>query len=146
MNQPKTNFLPQEILKACLMLGIKPEDLSEENVRTAWKRQVSQMAKIGDLESATHLRSNKNALISWLRDKRLWFNPSRADQVNHLNCGRRPDFPDWPNSSSDVPRHPWPTPGSGNVALPKPDLNYLQSSANLLNLAFRECYVPSHSC
>ena len=121
MNQPKTNFLPQEILKACLMLGIKPEDLSEVNIRVAWKRQVSQMAKIGDLESATQLRYKKDALISWLRSKRLWFNPSRADQVNNFNCGQWPDFPDWLNSSSGVPLNPLPTPGSGNVALPEPE-------------------------
>jgi hypothetical protein len=119
MSQPKTNNLPEEILKACLMLGIKPEELNDENIRAAWKRQVSAMARIGDLESATHLRNAKDTLISWLRNKHLWFTPPKP-RVSNRNGVYWRRFPDGPSAGSGVTRRPLPTLGTGGIAVPEP--------------------------
>jgi hypothetical protein len=124
MNAPKANSLPEEILKACLTLGIDPQDLQDDVIRAAWKRQVSAMARIGDFESATHLRSIKDTLINWIRSNRFWFTPPRAINLDATNLGGNwPPLPEGPDAASGVPRRPHPTLGSGDIAMPEPGLD-----------------------
>jgi hypothetical protein len=62
--------VPADIRKACLLLGIRPEDLSPELVQDSWKRQIAAPGvhpdQGGDTESAIYLNTAKDALLHWL--------------------------------------------------------------------------------
>jgi hypothetical protein len=120
MHRPQSQTLPPKILKACLILGIEPEDFNEPLIRIAWKRQVSAMARIGDTESPSYLKMAKDTLIGWLRSKNV---PS-GEIHGHSGCKgwQGPPPPRDPDQPSGVPRRPLPTLGAGQLALPEPDL------------------------
>jgi hypothetical protein len=67
---PVSRMVPPEIRKACLILGIKSDEITRENVNKAWK---SEMAKPGvhpdtggDTEIAIYINNAKESLMKWL--------------------------------------------------------------------------------
>jgi hypothetical protein len=67
---PVSRMVPPEIRKACLILGIKSDEITRENVNRAWK---SEMAKPGvhpdtggDTEIAIYINNAKESLMKWL--------------------------------------------------------------------------------
>lgn len=65
---------PPEIRKASLILGIRPEDLTIDDIDTAWKYQRSELQKtgihpdLGDFEDVCYvLNSARETLLAWLR-------------------------------------------------------------------------------
>jgi hypothetical protein len=68
---PKT--VPPEIRKACLLLGVRPEEITKEMVIEAWKRQIASPGVHpdlgGDTESAIYLNTAKDTLIRWLEEQ-----------------------------------------------------------------------------
>jgi hypothetical protein len=63
--------LPPEIRKACMLLGLRQEELTEHAIREAWKKQITQVhpdLEGGDHESAIYLNSAKEQLLKWLSD------------------------------------------------------------------------------
>jgi hypothetical protein len=122
MQQLKSNTLPPEIRNACLILGIAPEQLEEKHIRTTWKQQVTDKARIGDSESGRCLNGAKDTLIYWLRSKRIWCTPAQENEgSDDACCGEwRPPGPADPDNSSGVPRRPFPPFGVGEIALPEP--------------------------
>ncbi len=65
---PRT--VPPDIRKACMLLGIKPEDLSRPHVFDAWKREMSKPGVHpdtgGDTEMAMYLNNAKDTLVRYL--------------------------------------------------------------------------------
>jgi len=59
-----------DIRKACLVLGLRPEELSHETVHRAWKREISRDGmhpdQGGDTEIAVYLNTAKDTLYHWL--------------------------------------------------------------------------------
>jgi hypothetical protein len=122
--QLKANTLPPEVSNACLILGIKPGELEEHLIRTTWKQQAIDKARIGDSESARCLNGAKDTLINWLRSKRIWCTPA---SVNEASAEDRPYHGEWPppgptdpDNPAGVPRRPFPIVGAGEIALPEP--------------------------
>ncbi|MBN9395891.1 MAG: hypothetical protein J0H83_11660 [Candidatus Melainabacteria bacterium] len=68
---PAPKALPPEIRKACMLLGLRQEELTEKNIREAWKAQITQVhpdREGGDHESAIYLNIAKEQLLKWLED------------------------------------------------------------------------------
>lgn len=59
---------PPEIRKACMILGIRPEDLTKESVNREWKKQITSVHPDlgGDTDSAVFLNTAKDTLLRWL--------------------------------------------------------------------------------
>jgi hypothetical protein len=62
--------VPADIRKACLLLGVRPEELTPELVQDSWKRQIATPGvhpdQGGDTESAIYLNTAKDSLLHWL--------------------------------------------------------------------------------
>jgi hypothetical protein len=62
--------VPAEIRKACLLLGVRPEEITREMIQDAWKRQIASPGvhpdQGGDTESAIYLNTAKDTLLRWL--------------------------------------------------------------------------------
>lgn len=67
---PIVRNLPPEIRRSCLILGIRPEDMSIEAVQVAWKKQIVHEGVHpdlgGDTESAIYLNTAKDTLLRFL--------------------------------------------------------------------------------
>lgn len=64
-----SKHIPAEIRKSCMILGIRPEDLTKELVNKEWKRQITSVhpdLKGGDTESSIYLNTAKDTLLRWL--------------------------------------------------------------------------------
>lgn len=65
--------IPPEIRKACMILGVRQEDMTIESVTEAWKRQISSPGvhpdQGGDTESAIYLNTAKDTIVRWLYDQ-----------------------------------------------------------------------------
>lgn len=64
--------VPPDIRKACLLLGLKPEELNRQNVFNAWKREMAKPGVHpdtgGDTEMATYLNTAKDRLVRFLEE------------------------------------------------------------------------------
>lgn len=62
--------IPPEIRKACMILGLKPEDATQKSVIEAWKKQIASPGVHpdlgGDTEAAVYLNTAKDQLVRWL--------------------------------------------------------------------------------
>jgi len=62
--------LPPEIRKACMLLGVRADDLTLDSVLTAWKKQITAPGvspdQGGDRESAIFINTAKDTLVRWL--------------------------------------------------------------------------------
>ncbi len=71
---PKRDFVvrqvPPDIRKACLVLGLRPEDLTREIVHKAWKKEIANPGTHpdvgGDTEIAVYINTAKDTLMRWL--------------------------------------------------------------------------------
>ena len=65
--------VPPEIRKACLILGIRPEEVTDEIIFQMWRRQITSPGVHpdlgGDTESAIFLNTAKDTLLGWLEEK-----------------------------------------------------------------------------
>lgn len=65
--------VPPEIRKACMLLGVRPEEMTIESVTDAWKRQITSPGvhpdQGGDTESAIYLNTAKDTVLRWLYDQ-----------------------------------------------------------------------------
>lgn len=65
--------VPPEIRKACMLLGVRPEEMTIESVTEAWKRQITSPGvhpdQGGDTESAIYLNTAKDTVLRWLYDQ-----------------------------------------------------------------------------
>jgi len=65
--------VPPEIRKACMLLGVRPEEMTIESVTDAWKKQITQPGvhpdQGGDTESAIYLNTAKDTVLRWLYDQ-----------------------------------------------------------------------------
>jgi hypothetical protein len=65
-----TRVIPPEIRKACLMLGVRPDEITAATVTASWKQIMSSPGVHpdlgGDTESAIYLNTAKDTLIRWL--------------------------------------------------------------------------------
>lgn len=72
--QPAPGFVvrnvPPEIRKACMILGVRPEEMTKQSVIEAWKRQIATDGVHpdlgGDTEAAIYLNTAKDTLVRWL--------------------------------------------------------------------------------
>lgn len=62
--------VPPEIRKACMILGVRPEELTVRIVMEAWKREIASPGVHpdlgGDTETAIYLNTAKDELIRWV--------------------------------------------------------------------------------
>jgi hypothetical protein len=62
--------MPPDVRKACLMLGIRQEDLTVALVHESWKREITKPGTHpdhgGDTEMAMYLNTAKDVLLRWL--------------------------------------------------------------------------------
>ncbi len=62
--------VPPDIRKACLVLGLRPEELTFERVHAAWKKEITNPGSHpdigGDTEIAVYLNTAKDQLYNWL--------------------------------------------------------------------------------
>jgi hypothetical protein len=67
-NTPYVKVIPPDIRKACLILGVRQEDLTTAAVVEAWKRQIVDVHpdKGGDTETAIILNTAKDSLVHWI--------------------------------------------------------------------------------
>ena len=104
------NKPPAEIRRACLILGLLPEELTAQAVVRAWKEQIAapgvHPTDGGDTEAAIYLNTAKDTLIGWIEGD----SGSNADEDGD------------PHQPSGVPRRPLPRTGSAAVAFPLPKL------------------------
>jgi hypothetical protein len=65
--------VPPEIRKACLILGVRPEDIAVAVVLDAWKKQIAAPGVHpdlgGDTESAIYLNTAKDTLVRWIESQ-----------------------------------------------------------------------------
>lgn len=65
--------VPPEIRKACMLLGVRPEEMTIESVTDAWKKQITSPGvhpdQGGDTESAIYLNTAKDTILRWLYDQ-----------------------------------------------------------------------------
>ncbi len=65
-----TNLIPAEIRKACIILGIDPNNITKEVVMSAWKKELTQGSLHpdlgGDTDSAKFLNTAKDALLQYI--------------------------------------------------------------------------------
>ncbi len=68
-----TRGVPPEIRKACMILGVRPEDLTLKEVNEKWKAQLTAPGvhpdQGGDTESAIYLNTAKDTLVKWINDQ-----------------------------------------------------------------------------
>jgi hypothetical protein len=73
--EPKANNfvvrqIPPEIRRACLILGLRPEELTSAGVIDAWKKQIAAPGVHpdhgGDTEAAIYLNTAKDTLVRWI--------------------------------------------------------------------------------
>lgn len=61
--------VPPDIRKSCLVLGIRPEELSRQAINDAWKREITRPGthpdQGGDGEIAVYLNTAKDVLLRW---------------------------------------------------------------------------------
>ncbi len=61
--------VPPDIRKSCLVLGIRPEELSRQAINDAWKREITRPGthpdQGGDSEIAVYLNTAKDVLLRW---------------------------------------------------------------------------------
>jgi hypothetical protein len=98
--------LPPEIRKACMLLGVRVDELTLASVLKAWKQQITAPGvhpeQGGDRESAIYINSAKDTLVRWLEG---------------YPGGAGPDSFD-PRLPSGNPRKPKPDGGSNIIAFP----------------------------
>ncbi len=98
--------LPPEIRKACMLLGVRTDDLTVDSVLTAWKKQIAAPGvhpeQGGDNEAAIYLNTAKDTLIRWLEG-----DPG----------GNEPDNDD-PRYPTGKPRKPKPECSGNHVMFP----------------------------
>ncbi|MFA6210458.1 MAG: hypothetical protein WCT03_25615 [Candidatus Obscuribacterales bacterium] len=60
--------IPPEIRRACLILGLRAEDVTTETVMHTWERKLLLDSEIedGDDDSAWFMNAAKDALVIWL--------------------------------------------------------------------------------
>jgi hypothetical protein len=60
--------VPPEIRRACLMLGLKAEELTTEQVIRTWERKLLQEDAANEIDSDTawFMNAAKDALVIWL--------------------------------------------------------------------------------
>lgn len=67
---PAPRVVPPEIRKACMILGVRPEEITVKIVVDAWKREMSQPGVHpdtgGDTETAIYLNNAKVELVKWI--------------------------------------------------------------------------------
>jgi hypothetical protein len=65
---PFVKAIPPEIRKACLILGVRSEDMTTAMVVEAWKKQIVDVHpdKGGDTETAIILNTAKDTLVHWI--------------------------------------------------------------------------------
>ncbi len=67
---PVSRMVPPEIRKACLILGIKSDEITRENVNRAWKMEMAKPGVHpdtgGDTEIAIYINNAKESLMKWL--------------------------------------------------------------------------------
>ncbi|MBS1992188.1 MAG: hypothetical protein JSS83_16815 [Cyanobacteria bacterium SZAS LIN-3] len=65
--------VPPEIRKACMILGVRPEELTVKEVHEKWKAQIAAPGahpdQGGDTESAIYLNTAKDTLVKWINDQ-----------------------------------------------------------------------------
>jgi hypothetical protein len=63
-----SKHIPQEIRKNCMLLGLRPEELTKETVLKEWKKQITAVHPDlgGDTESSIVLNTAKDSLLRWL--------------------------------------------------------------------------------
>lgn len=70
LQNPALKAAPREIVKACRILGISPEDLTKEKVNKAWKDQIASPGVHpdlgGDTEAAIILNAAKDELLQFI--------------------------------------------------------------------------------
>ncbi|MCA9816220.1 MAG: hypothetical protein H6677_09025 [Candidatus Obscuribacterales bacterium] len=70
LQNPALKAAPREIVKACRILGITPEDLTKEKVNKAWKDQIASPGVHpdlgGDTEAAIILNAAKDELLQFI--------------------------------------------------------------------------------
>lgn len=63
--------LPPEIRKACMLLGVRADELTLDSVLKAWKKQITAPGvhpeQGGDRESAIYINTAKDTLVRWLQ-------------------------------------------------------------------------------
>lgn len=70
---PQRGFIlrtvPPDIRKACLVLGIRPEELNRQAIMESWKREITRPGthpdQGGDSEIAVYLNTAKDVLLRW---------------------------------------------------------------------------------
>lgn len=101
-----TSQLTPEIRNACMLLGVRADELSLDSVLKAWKQQITAPGvhpeQGGNRESAIYINSAKDTLIRWLEG---------------YPGGAGPDSGD-PRQPSGVPRKPKPEGGNNVVNFP----------------------------
>lgn len=67
-NNVLAKHIPQEIRKNCMLLGLRPEELTKELVLKEWKKQIAAVHPDlgGDTESSIVLNTAKDTLLRWL--------------------------------------------------------------------------------
>lgn len=64
------NQLPPEIRKACMLLGVRANELTLDSVLKAWKKQITAPGvspdQGGDRESSIYINTAKDTLVRWL--------------------------------------------------------------------------------
>ena len=65
--------VPPEIRKACMILGVRPEELTLKDVHEKWKSQITAEGvhpdQGGDNETAIYLNTAKDTLVKWINDQ-----------------------------------------------------------------------------
>jgi len=99
--------IPPEIRKACMLLGVRADDLTLASVLKAWKQQISapgvHLEQGGDRESAIYINSAKDTLVRWLEGY-----PGGGGPNNDTD----------PPSPSRVPKNPKPGDNNNVVRFP----------------------------
>jgi hypothetical protein len=69
--KPPGGQIPPEIRRACLILGLPPEELTSDSVIQAWKTQIAAPGVHpddgGDTKAAIYLNTAKDTIIRWLK-------------------------------------------------------------------------------
>ncbi len=66
----KPRIVPADIRKSCLILGLRPENITYETVQECWKKAIAVPGvhpdQGGDTEMAVYLNTAKDILMRWL--------------------------------------------------------------------------------
>lgn len=88
--------VPPEIRKACMILGVRPEELTVKVVVDAWKREMSQPGVHpdtgGDTETAIYLNNAKVELVKWIEAQ----TPKLGKKFGSQQGGPKPHEPGKP--------------------------------------------------